>query len=232
MGVARGNGQNGGHFYSNITQPMKIDLNFIVDSTNANGLGIRSLKSNGYVQNVFMHTTQPPGTNNGSTNPNPLAGYAVIQLENNYKYYLGGFAGFVSPVTGAASNNNVIGKPSVIISLGNTTAAQWLAAGVPAGFTPAVGLAYIALTNGAIGGTGTVKQAGFSGIGSVEVIGDANLSLNNSSVAVNGGGQIIVQFLAPTAAGVTTPVATAPADEQVVALAVHLDVSSVTIDGL
>lgn len=60
MSMPRGNGQNGGHFYSNITQPVKIDLNFVVDSANGNGLGIRSLKSNGYVDNVFMHT--PPLT--------------------------------------------------------------------------------------------------------------------------------------------------------------------------
>lgn len=50
-------GKNGGHFYSNITQPCAISLNFTVDSTNGNGLGIRSLKSNGWVRNVFMNTS-------------------------------------------------------------------------------------------------------------------------------------------------------------------------------
>jgi hypothetical protein len=232
MGVTRGNGQNGGHFYSNLTQPVKIDLQFTVASTNANGLGVTSVKSNGYVQNVFMHTTVAPGTNNGSTNPNPLAGYAVIQLENNYNVFLEEFSAFVSPVTGAASNNNVIGKPSQIVSLGTTTAAQWLAAGVPPGFTAAVGLAYIAKTNGAIGGTGTVKQVGFSGITSVEVVGDVSKTIANASVAVNGGAQFIVQFLAPTAAGNTAPIATAPADGQIVSMSVYMDASSVTIDGL
>src|ERR1017187_160510 len=55
MSYARGNGQNGGHFYSNVTQPVEIECNFVVDSTNGNGLGIRSLKSNGYIQAVYMN---------------------------------------------------------------------------------------------------------------------------------------------------------------------------------
>lgn len=40
-----------GHYF-----PVLIDFNFIVDSTNGNGLGLRSLKG-AYVKNVFMHTT-------------------------------------------------------------------------------------------------------------------------------------------------------------------------------
>lgn len=101
MAVLRGY-PNGGHFYSNIVSPIKIDCNFVVDSTNGNGLGIRSLKSNGYVQNVFMHTSASPGTGTGGfVNPNPAVGYAVIQLKNNYNKYLGGFSGFVSPSTGS-----------------------------------------------------------------------------------------------------------------------------------
>src|ERR1019366_316582 len=100
MSYARGVGQNGGHFYSNITQPCKIDMNWVVDSTNGNGLGIRSLKSNGYVRNVFMHTSATPGVNDSYTNPNPAVGYALIQFKNSFKYYLGGFTGFVSPISG------------------------------------------------------------------------------------------------------------------------------------
>lgn len=93
---------NKGLYYSNIVKPIKIDCNFVIDSTNGNGLGIRSLKSNGYIENVFMHTSATPGSGTGGfLNPNPAAGYALIQLKNNFNYYLGGFSGFVSPTTGS-----------------------------------------------------------------------------------------------------------------------------------
>ena len=114
---------NAGHFYSNIVKPIKIDLNFIVDSTNGNGLGIRSLKSNGYVRNVFMHTSATPGSNDGALNPNPASGYALIQLKQNFNYYLGGFSGFVSPVSGTPLTSTTSGGAYIIVSLG--TAAAW-----------------------------------------------------------------------------------------------------------
>jgi hypothetical protein len=226
MSVARGNGQNGGRFYSNITQPVKIDLNFVVDPANGNGLGIRSLKSNGYVNNVFMHTTSAPGTNNGQTNPNPEAGYCLITMTNNYKVYLGGFDGFVSPLSGGALVAVTAGLAYVITSLGTTTLAQWQAAGVPAGFVPAVGMSFIAIETGAIGGTGTVQVPGVSGIASAEAIGNANLSISNASLAQNAGAQLLLQFLSGAGA------LTAPATGSVCGMSIFMDISSATIDGL
>jgi hypothetical protein len=232
MSNPRGVGQNGGHYYSNITQPAKLDLSFIVDSANANGLGIRSLKSNGYVRNVFMHTSSTPGVNDGYTNPNPVAGYALIQFKNNFNKYLGGFTGFVSPTTGSGLTSVTNHEPYIIGSLGTTTLAQWQAKGVPPGITPAVGMSFIATATGSIGGTGTVYAPGISGIGSVEVIGNVNTSIANNSVHQNGGAWMLVQFLAPTSSSDTTPVATAPADESVIGMSCFFDMSSVTIDGL
>lgn len=232
MSVARSLGQNGGHFYSNITMPVKLDLNFVVDSTNGNGLGIRSLKSNGYVRNVFMHTTVAPGSNDGALNPNPLAGYALVQFNNNFNVYLGGFTGFVSPTTGATSGNITNHNVYIIASLGTTTAAQWLAAGVPAGLTAAVGMSFVAIRTGAIGGTGTIIAAGVSGITSIEVIGNPNLSIANSSIAANGGAYLLVQFLGATDASTTTLIPKAPADGSVVGMSAYFDRSTVTIDGL
>lgn len=117
-------GNNGGRFYSTLVRPVLIECNYIVDSTNGNGLGIRSLKG-ANVKNVFMHTTQTPGTNNGYTNPNPLAGYALIQLSNNYNKYAGGFSGFVSPLSGSnvAINGSALtaGQPYVITSVGHAS---------------------------------------------------------------------------------------------------------------
>lgn len=123
MSVQRSPGINGGNFYSNIVKPIKIDCNFIVDAANGNGLGLRSLKSNGYVRNVFMHTSTTPGANDGYTNPNPAAGYALVQLKSNYNKYLGGFSGFVSPVAGsdihiASSTVITAGSPYVITAVG------------------------------------------------------------------------------------------------------------------
>lgn len=95
----RSPGLNAGHFYSNVVMPVKVDLQFTVAATN--GLGITSLKSNGYVRNVFMFTSTTPTANDGYTNPNPAAGYALIQLKRNYNHYLGGFSSLRSPVTGS-----------------------------------------------------------------------------------------------------------------------------------
>lgn len=121
-------GNNGGRQYSFLSKPVLIDCNFIVDSTNGNGLGIRSLKGSG-VQNVFMHTSATPGLGaNNYLNPNPAAGYAMIQLNNNYNRYCGGFYGFSSQVTGSALNIDATsaaltaGVPYVITSVGHAAA--------------------------------------------------------------------------------------------------------------
>lgn len=119
-------GNSGGRFYSFLNRPVHIDCNFIVDSTNGNGLGIRSLKGSG-VRNVFMHTSATPGKGTGGyLNPNPAAGYALVQLHNNYNKYAGGFSGFVSPSTGSTLAINstalTIGNPYLIASVGHATA--------------------------------------------------------------------------------------------------------------
>lgn len=121
MGHALGN--NFGKFYSMLSKPVLVDCSFVVDNSNGNGLGIRSLKGQG-VQNVFMHTTGSPGRGpNGYLNPNPAAGYALIQLAYNYDRYYGGASGFIAPVTGSNLAINgaalTIGVPYVIVSVGH-----------------------------------------------------------------------------------------------------------------
>lgn len=114
-------GNNGGRQYSFLGKPVLIDCNFIVDSTNGNGLGIRSLKGSG-VKNVFMHTSVTPGLNRGYTNPNPASGYALVELESGYNKYAGGYAGFVAPTTGSnlAINATALtsGNPYIITGVG------------------------------------------------------------------------------------------------------------------
>lgn len=231
-GAAPQNLMNAGHFYTNLTKPIDINLNFIVDSTNGNGLGVRSVKSNGYVNNVFMNTSASPGTNNGSTNPNPEAGVAVIQLKGNFNRYIGGFAGLEAPVTSPSTTSTTTSDPYVITSLGTTTLAQWQAAGLPLGFTPAVGSAFIAKATGAIGGTGTVGIPALSPITSIQIVGDPNQTIANSNSAANAGMQLIVLFSAPTSSSVTTPAITAPSNNTVVGMTIRVDGSSSNVDGL
>lgn len=120
--MANSLGNNGGRTFSFLNRPVLIDCDFVVDSTNGNGLGIRSLKGMG-VKNVFMNTSAMPGTNRGYTNPNPAAGYALIELDSNYNKYAGGFAGFIAPTTGSTSvainsTSLTIGNPYIITSAG------------------------------------------------------------------------------------------------------------------
>lgn len=196
MSVARGNGQNGGHFYSNISQPIKLDIQFTVTPTN--GLGVTSVKSNGYARNVFMHTSTTPASNNGALNPNPADGYALIQLNNQYKYFIGSQAAVIAPLAGSDLTATTAGLVYVITALGTASAAQWLAAGVPAGVTPAVGVAFVAIATGTIGGSATVKVPGSSGVSAVEVVA-ANLV--TTSLATYGGSYVMLQFMGASFAG-------------------------------
>jgi hypothetical protein len=58
--------------------------------------------------------------------PNPAAGFALIQLRENYRRYCGGFSGFVSPSTGGTIAINgtalTVGNPYIIASVGHATA--------------------------------------------------------------------------------------------------------------
>lgn len=223
--------KNAGWYGSNLSQPIKIDCNFVVDSSNGNGLGIRSLKSNGWIRNVFMHTSSTPGTNNSVTNPNPAAGFALVQFKQNFNIYLGGFSGFVSPVSGSALTSTTQHDAYIITSLGTATLAQWQAAGLPAGLTPTVGQSFIATATGTIGGSATVEVPSVSGITSLEVVGDPNQSIANSSIATNGGAYVLVQFLSPVITGASSPytttmTATAPANNSVVGMSFFFDQSS------
>ena len=189
------------------------DCNFIVDSANGNGLGIRSLKGS-FCSAVYMHTSATPATGN----PNPAAGYIVVQLAKQYFGYLNGFSGFVSPLSG--SNVNISSgltqyAPYVIVSVGTSTAANWQAEGLPAGLTPTVGQSFIAKTASAGTGTGIVQAPAAAGAGAmlIDVIGDPN-----QSVSATSGANFLLRVLGATSSSVTTLVATAPADNSVIGL--------------
>ena len=201
-----------------------LDCNFIVDSTNGNGLGIRSLKGSGRIANVYMHTTQTPAAGN----PNPASGIILVQFQDNYNTYLGGYAGMVSPLSGTSisisgSSVMTVGNPYVITALGTTTQAQWVAAGLSSSIKAAVGVAFIAAITGGGSGTGTVQapaDAG-SGIDHVEVLGDTNLQNSIGSQVLGQGTGMQIMSLC-FAAGVLT----APADGTVIGMNFYLNNSA------
>lgn len=198
----RGFGLNGKSIYTNVTKPMAVNLTYTVTPTN--GLGITSLKSNGYVRNVFMHTSTTPTANDGYTNPNPANGYAWVQFNNNFNRYLGLTGSFVCATSTSTKIDNsalTVGAVYVITILGDASAATWAAIGVPSGVTPAVGVSFVALTVGAGANSSTsrVEVPTSSGISAVEVVGDPNTTISSSNIGSNGGAWVLVQFLGEVA---------------------------------
>lgn len=119
-------GNNGGRTYDFLNRPVQIDCRFAVAVSDTGGLGITGLQGSG-IQNAFMNTNQTPGRgNNNVLNPNPQAGFAWIQLANNYARYAGGFYGAVTPTTGSAIAINATaltaGNVYVINAVGHATA--------------------------------------------------------------------------------------------------------------
>ena len=200
--------------------PVLLTCNFVVDSTNGNGLGIRSLKG-GAVKNVYMNTSATPAAGN----PDPENGIIMVELQDNYNRSLMGFHAIVSKTDGSSQTSTTAGRASVIVSLGTATTAQWVARGLPVGVTPAVGVCFVATTSGVIGGSAAVQRPQASGVVSIEGCGDSNLSLARANSMVNGGGVLILQCLDSTGARV------APADGCVIALGFYLSNSSVTVQG-
>ena len=182
--MANRNFANGGKIYAMEVKPVLVSCNFIVDSTNGNGLGIRSLKGP-LVKSVYMHTSATPAAGN----PNPASGIILVQLQDNYNRYLGGFSGQVSPVSGTPLTATVNHTAYVIVSLGTATLAQWQAVGLPKGVKPAVGAAFIATASATIGGSAAVEATASAGsaVDHIEVLGDPNQTLALSQSAINGG---------------------------------------------
>ena len=190
----------------------QIDCNFIVDSTNGNGLGIRSLK--GPCSEVTMHTSATPASNSR----NPAAGYIHVKLSSQFYGYVGGYSGFVTPVSGTPINVTTgvtIHQPYIIASVGTTTPANWTTLGVPAGLTPTAGQSFIALATASVPGTGIIEAplASGSGVYYIDMIGDPN-----QMPTATGGADLLMRVMGPTSTSNPTPVATAPADGTVIGL--------------
>lgn len=228
---------NRGHFYAPHVTPVLVDCAFTVTPTN--GLGITTLTGQG-VANVFMHTsTTPTAGSNGYLNPNPANGVILVQLADNFSKYYGGFIDIRSPLTGSnvavGGSALTAGVPYVITVVGTTTAAEWLAVGVPPGVTAAVGVAFVATATGAGSGSGQVQlgAAAGSGLNHIERLGAASTTL--APIPVGGsphyGGFLVYRCLAATNSSTTTLVTTAPATGTIIHMAFYLSQSSVVVAG-
>lgn len=155
------------------------------------------------------------------------AGQYRLQLQDNYASLLALDVQFQSPVTGSAVAGGAfsVGTVYQIVTLGNTTQAQFVAAGLPTGIAAAPGVIFKAATVGA--GTGTVKALGTSGVSNVELIGNPQLMLSNQPFTGNNGGFINFQCLAPTSSSVTTAIAADPANGAVMMIQLLLNNSQI-----
>lgn len=132
------------------------------------------------------------------------AGQYRIQLQDNYSKLLEFEACAQSAPSGSslAGGSFSIGTVYQIITMGTTTQAQWVTAGVPVGVTAAVGVVFKAAAAGA--GTGTVNTLISSGITSIELMGNNNNMLNNQPFTATNGGFIDFQCLSPAFVGTFT----------------------------
>jgi hypothetical protein len=166
--------------------------------------------------------------------PSSGGGVIVVQFEDNYARSLSGWKAIASPVSGTPLqvDNSALtpGVAYIITTVGNSTAAQWIALGLPKGVPAAVGASFVALNNGgsaAISSSRVMATASAgSGILTIETIGDPNQSLAPSPIAGQGfGAQILLQARSYLGAD------SAPADGTVISLAFLLNDSSVQLAG-
>lgn len=224
--------------YTGHVMPVSLDCTFTVTPTN--GLGITSL-SGAYVQNVFMHTSTTPAAGNSNpmtpgitvTNPNPADGNIIVQLQDNYNVLYTTDFSIQSPNSGSdvKIDNSALtpGAAYVITTLGNATTAKWQAIGVPAGITPAVGVSFIAATDGGTGNTLTSKvqiaAATGSSVAAIEILGTPSTMISPTITSQGFGSSFILQCRDYAGALV------APVTGSVIHLKFLLSNSSVTIQG-
>ncbi len=155
------------------------------------------------------------------------AGVYQVQFSDNYNKIISMDSKFESPVSGSviAGGSFITNTIYQIISLGSTTQAQWVAAGLPSNLTAAVGQIFKAAGAGA--GSGTAQALGVSGITSTEIIGLPNSELVSNNPTPGNGGYMYFQCLGPTSAGSTVQIPTDPANGSRVRLRFSLNNSSV-----
>jgi len=168
------------------------------------------------------------------TPPLAATGVLVVQLTDAYYRSLTGFSAIASPVSGTPLkiDNSALtpGVAYIITTLGNSTQATWTALGVPAGVSPAVGVSFIAASNGGSANVSTSRVMApaivGSGVNRIETIGDPNQSVNPNPSAQQGFGS---QFIFQCRDYNGNPVL--PVAGSVISLGFLLNSSSITVQG-
>ena len=225
--MANRNFASGGKLYSMHVMPVLVDMQFTVDSTQPEG--ISNLKGP-LVSDIFMNSAH------ATPSMTIAAGAILVQLQDNFNGMLQGMKSMIiAPNSGSdvKIDNSAMtaGVPYVITTLGDATAAKWQAIGVPPGVTPAVGVAFIAASNGGSGNvlTSRVQAAAAAGseVMSIEMVGQPNKSIapSRSSADQSYGASMIMQCRDKTGA------IAAPVDGSVIQLSFLLSNSSIQIQG-
>lgn len=126
------------------------------------------------------------------------AGQYRIRLQDNYAKLLQFNATMQSPPTASAATAAGSLTPGVvyqITSMGSTTQANWVTAGVPSGITAAVGVTFKCAAT--TSGNGAAKPLVTSGISAVELIGNNINMLNSQPYSSGNGGYIDFQTMGP-----------------------------------
>lgn len=190
--------------YSMRGMPVLIDCSFTVDATDPDGItGLQGP----LVDSILMNSSHATPTQTIA------AGYIQVRLQNGFNQVLG----IMKPCIQSANSGSDVkidnsamtaGRAYVITTLGNATAAKWHQIGVPAGVTPAVGVSFIAASNGGSGNTLTSRVQlviSSSNVASIEVVGDPNQSVNPSPSANQGYGAQIILVCRDYAGAIVAP---------------------------
>lgn len=132
------------------------------------------------------------------------------------------------PIAGPPADGVIATGFTFAIGNFQTNDNDWRQVGLPPGVQAAVGAGFIATKTGFStggGSSGTVKALTNSGIITMEVLADMNLSISPQPVGPSAhvGGQMLIQFLGATSSSVTTLIPTAPADTSLVKMKILLE---------
>lgn len=168
-------------FWTKHKFPVLLDCNFIVDSTNGNGLGQRSLSGQG-VDNVFMHTTASFA---GNTHTN----FVIDGIASGTSSLRVGMPISGSGIAAGSTIASITGSGSITSSLATTATASavtisYSAAGSP---NPAAGLLMVQL-----GENYFRDYGGFSGF--VSPLSGSSISISGSSVMTVGNVYVITSL--------------------------------------
>lgn len=181
-------GNNGGRQYSFLNKPVLIDCSFVVDSTNGNGLGIRSLKGSG-VRDVFMNTSAAfTGTSHTSTLIDGIAsGTSALKV---------GMPVQGSGIAAGTTIASIVGTGSILLSAATSSSTTgsitYQGVGSP---NPAAGYAMIRLNNNY-----NKYSGGFSGFVSPSTGG--TIAINGSALTI--GNPYIIASVGHASAGTVT----------------------------